>query len=301
MADPAESTGLFPEKTEMTLAVAWIRRINNCHELVVASDSRLSGGRNFDSCAKIIPLPRSDSFVCCAGDTDITYPLALQIFTGISSYRRSNDRSLDICVLRAHLLKILNAAVATISSQYAELRRPNRLTQLLFGGYSWVERAFRIWRFSYSRSEQKFIYTPAPAWCRGRAPVIFAGDWQWKARARLITLLRSRHGATPQSDVDFYFDWEPFEILRDILREESGDDHSSIGGPPQLVKVYQHMNCKHIGVFWPNKAGGDVTIAGRTILDYERPDCWILDPDTLITSHPYYTAADGIGNETVDE
>jgi hypothetical protein len=274
----------------MTLAVAWVRRINDCDELVVASDSRLSGGRNFDSCAKIIPLPRSDAVLCCAGDTDITYPLTLQVFTAISTYKRSNNRSLDICILRAHMLKILNAAVATITSAQAELRRPNRLTQLLFGGYSWVEKAFRIWRFSYSQSEKRFIYSPAPAWCRGRAPVIFAGDWQWRARSRLISLIRSRYGATPQADVDFYFDWEPFEVLRDVLREVADEDEASIGGPPQIMKVYQHMNCQHISVFWPSQADGKITIAGRTILGYERPDCWVLDPDTFISSHSYYTA-----------
>jgi len=213
----------------------------------------------------------------------------MQISTGIATYRRSNDRSLDICELRGRLLKILNSAVGTISSPHAELRKPDRLTQLLFGGYSWVQKQFRIWRFSYSRAEDQFFYTPAPAWCHGRAPVIFAGDWQRKARSRLINLLRTRHRATPQGNVNFHFDWEPFEIVRDILREESGDHNSSVGGPPQVMKVYQHMNAKHIGVFWPNKAEGKITIAGRTILTYERPDCWVLDPDTFVTSHPYYT------------
>jgi hypothetical protein len=68
-----------------------------------------------------------------------------------------------------------------------------------------------------------------------------------------------------------------------------------------VMKVYQHMNAKHIGVFWPSKQEGNVTIAGRTILPYERPDCWILDPDTFVTSHPYYTLADNAGDGVADE
>ena len=269
----------------MTLAVAWIRRIKDCEELIVASDSRLSGGRNLDSCAKIFSLPRSDSFICCAGETDITYPLAMQVQTAISTYSRSHDRSLDICDLRGHVLKILNSAVSSIRTPIPELRHPTKETQFIFGGYSWVEKKFKIWRLSYSKGQGRFIYQLAPAWCNGRAPVIFAGDWQWKARERLIHLLRVKHGVTPQSDKRFYFGWQPFEILRDLLREEVGGRDSSIGGAPQVVKVYQHLNCRHIGVFWPKKEGGHVFVAGRPVLDYEDLDCWVLDPDTFMTSH----------------
>ena len=73
----------------MTLAVAWIRRIADCEELVVATDSRLSGGRTIDGCAKIILLPRTDAFLACAGDTDITYPLAHQVSSAIAAYERT--------------------------------------------------------------------------------------------------------------------------------------------------------------------------------------------------------------------
>lgn len=55
------------------------------------------------------------------------------------------------------------------------------------------------------------------------------------------------------------------------------------------MKVYQHMNCRSIGVFWPAKEGGKLTVAGRILQPYEKPTCWMLDPDTLATSHIYYT------------
>jgi hypothetical protein len=273
----------------MTLAVAWIRRIRDCEELIVASDSRLSGGRTIDGCAKIILLPRSDAFLCCAGDTDITYFLANQVASAVNVYERSADRSLDIRDLRGHVLKILTKAMEGIETPIDSLAYPDRFTQLLFGGYSWQGKTFEIWRLSYSKPEGSFRYYPAPGWCGGRARVVFAGDWQHIARRRLINLLRERHSVTPQSDVDFHFSWEPFEVLRDCLRETEGDSKASIGGPPQIAKVYQHLNTRPIGVFWPNKESGQVAVAGRFLLEYEKVGCWLLDPDTLRTSHLYYS------------
>jgi hypothetical protein len=273
----------------MTLAVAWIRRIRDCEELVVVSDSRLSGGRNLDSCAKLFSLPRSDSFLCCAGDTTITYPLLMQMVTAIGIFEKSRDRSLDVKHLRGHLMKILNAAIAGVSTPIRELRYPERFTEFLFGGYSWVEKKFKIWRFSYSIPRRCFVHSPAQPWANGRAAILFAGDWQYEARRRLVALLRHRDGITPRVKANFVLDWQPFEVLRDLLRELATDRTVSIGGPPQIMKVYQHMNCRPIGVFWPAKEGGKMTVAGRTLQGYEKPMCWMMDPDTFVTSHSYYT------------
>lgn len=273
----------------MTLAVAWVRRIKDCEELIVASDSRLSGGRNIDSCAKIFSLPRSDSFLCCAGETDLTYPLAMQVYSAIANYSRGQDRSLDIVDLRSHVIKILNQSVSSITSSVQSMRFPEKYTQFLFGGYSWTQKGFKIWRLSYSVPQKRFSYERAPPWFSGRAPVIFAGDWQHKAKAMLINQLRKNHGVTPQSDKEFFFDWQPFEILRDILRTNADDSSASIGGAPQVMKIYQHMNCRQIGVFWPRQDGGQIFVSGRPILPYEKPDCWILDPDTFMTSNVHYS------------
>lgn len=199
---------------------------------------------------------------------------------------------MDICDLRGHVIKILNQEIAGIDTPIKELKSPDKFTQFLFGGYSWVNKSFRIWRLSYSIPEKRFMHHPAPPWFHGRSPVIFIGDWQRSARQRLISLLRKRHKITPQTDVDFSLDWEPFEILRDLLREQAGDSSSSIGGPPQILKVYQHLNSKRIGVYWPTHASGQIAIAGRKVRPYEKPDCWILDPDTFITSHLHYTNED---------
>ena len=71
-------------------------------------------------------------------------------------------------------------------------------------------------------------------------------------------------------------DMEPFEVLRDMTREEA---YPSIGGPPQVVKVYRHMNSLPFGVYWPTRESGVKTLLGRPLLDYEIPGAPVIDPD----------------------
>jgi hypothetical protein len=252
----------------MTLAVSWIRDVKGCEELIVTSDSRLSGGRMLDSCAKILLLPGSYSFLCCVGETDITYPLALQVIVATSMYERSANGSLDLCELRGHVLKILNKALSEIRSPVKALRTPERFTEFLFGGYSWKRKRFLIWKVHFSVTKKEFHLRHATSCWHSRATFVFAGDGdlQIEAKKRLGQMLFQRgilkRGINSNLNVNFAFDWEPFEVLR----ENANKDDKPIGGPPQIAKIYQHRNARYIGVNWPRSDGGAVYIAGRPFL-----------------------------------
>jgi hypothetical protein len=57
----------------MTVAIAWVRAIRDCEELLFVSDSRLSGdGRNLDVSPKILTLPRTDCAICFGGEIKST-------------------------------------------------------------------------------------------------------------------------------------------------------------------------------------------------------------------------------------
>jgi hypothetical protein len=71
-------------------------------------------------------------------------------------------------------------------------------------------------------------------------------------------------------------DMEPFEVLRDIIRSEAVP---SVGGPPQVVKLYEHMNAIPFGVYWPNRDSCQVTILGRPLMSYEATSWRVIDPD----------------------
>jgi hypothetical protein len=71
---------------------------------------------------------------------------------------------------------------------------------------------------------------------------------------------------------------EPFEILRDMIRERT---HPLIGGAPQMLKIYRHMNTKPYAIYWPNKDSLRITLFGRPLLDYETTESLVLNPDSL--------------------
>jgi hypothetical protein len=161
----------------------------------------------------------------------------------------------------------------------------------LFGGYSWISKSFELWSIQYSPGGRSFVARPPK--CIRRIPhtgelaissrlqgegerlsgnLLFAGDQAAVGEKLLIERLNNK-SATERLDM------EPFEVVRDMLRD--GGRSETIGGAPQLIKVYQYMRTAPIGVFWPDKASGKVHLQGRPCLGYERIDRWVLDPDTL--------------------
>lgn len=282
----------------MTIAVAWVRKTINCEELVFASDSRLSGdGRIFDGCPKILTLPRNGCAICFAGYTGDAFPLMLQLSLAIDSHAPAKRGSLKLSSLRTHALKVFNtmADQIQVSEFVANSEDTEPEVTFLFGGYSWDRKEFQLWTISYYASTKSFEAHPShwltfsnkagkiefrrrvkigDAHNLGR--IAFAGDQAAVARKLLLEKLNANAYTG-----DEYLDWQPFEVVRDMLR----DPHHSetIGGAPQVTKVHQYMQSGPYGVFWPNKESGKVHLHGRACLGYERIDRWVLDPDTLRT------------------
>jgi hypothetical protein len=283
----------------MTIAVAWVRTINGCEELVFVTDSRLSGdGRTFDACPKVMTLPRSDCAIAFAGYTGHAYPMMQQLALAIDAHAPLRRRSMDLPAMRSHALKIFDSMSELILSSQ-RLSTPVSAApeaEFLFGGYSWIKKKFEIWAIRYNVRDRRFVAEPAhwvcidnrserivirrrpdkaDARCLGK--LAFAGDQAPLAKEKLIErLARLLNANMPK------FDWEPFEVVRDMLR----DPHHSetIGGAPQIVKVYQYMDAAPLGVYWPKKSDGIVHLQGRPCLGYERIDRFVLDPDTLRSS-----------------
>jgi len=263
----------------MTLAMAWVRSLpGQCEELIFATDSRLTGGKTVDCCPKILIPARSDCAICFAGDTDYAYPLMLQMSYAMQHHEPCRTRAMDIRDLRGHLIKIVTHYISSVVDN--RLGTPD--ISLIFGGYSWTQKEFNIYRIYFNKNENRVVYESAKN-PHGLGKVIYAGDWANQARTRVFNLLRERDKISGPPGIDAHrFDFEPFEVLRDCLREAQNND--SIGGAPQIVKVYQHLNCRATGVYWPDVESQQVNLLGRPLFDYENIDAWILDPDRLYTS-----------------
>ena len=267
----------------MTLSVAWIRSVGAVEELVFASDSRLRGGQAWDCCPNIMTLPRTDCLISFAGETSYAYPLMLQMIRSIEFYPPSLNRRTDIAVAKGHTLRVFNQMRGLIHELPVGDDNPgDPATLFLFGGFSWRRQDFRIWKLHYDQDIDKFTFRPTKSWKgqrEGRKIVTFAGDAIDEAHERLVELLRRRRKLTTSG-----FNMEPFEVLRDMIRSP---DYPTIGGAPQVAKVYRYMRTQFFAVRWPDNIGVPHAL-GRPALSYEKFETPIIDPDSpaIHSAHP---------------
>ena len=134
----------------MTITAAWLRSIGGVRELVLAADSRLTGGYCWDACPKLLPLPRGDCALSFAGDTGFAYPVMLQIASAVRMYPKARHRSQDLFDFKGKVLEIINEMRTHIHSAVpAEAAPGEEQTFLLLAGYSWRESTFAIWTLHF--------------------------------------------------------------------------------------------------------------------------------------------------------
>jgi hypothetical protein len=247
----------------MTLAAAWLRRVNDNSELVFASDSRLTGGETWDRAQKVFCLPRTDALLCFAGRTFFALPATFQIISALDAYPPSRRRSADIENANGHIVRVLN-------EMYANRDVPRGMedpeAEFIFGGWSWRCARFRLWSIRWSAHTEQFESKLIPP-MRGRPGTLcwFAGSQDAVADAR-IGLERMLHeeGVSPGASLDL----QPLALIARTCIQQTYPD---VGGAPQVAKVYQHMNTQQFAVSWPTSSGGLLRphLAGRPLLGYE--------------------------------
>jgi len=255
----------------MTLCVAWVRKVNNVEELLIATDSRLRSFGSWNCGPKIMTFSRTDCAICFEGDTTFAYPMMLQVQTSVANFPKANNRSQDLVDFKGHILRIMNDML-----QYkSDYEIPD--TSFLFGGYSWKTDRFVLWQIHYDKHHRIFTHRPISFWrgVKGEIKVSFTGDYTEDAKDRLVTLLKDKNKLS-----NGHLDMEPFEVLRDMLQERDEDKYPLIGGAPQLVKVYKHMNRTPIAVKWQIDKKNVISLLGRPLLDYEKTSFPIIDPET---------------------
>ncbi|MBL0517520.1 hypothetical protein [Aeromonas caviae] len=275
----------------MTIAAAWVRTLKKAEELIVVSDSRLNGSMKMDCGQKVHSLPRSDAFICFAGNTMWAYPLIHQVISAISTYDRSASRAQDIVELKTHVLKVFESLRDQIHDAVPGEDEPD--AEFIFGGYSWKNRKFMIWHIYYQPRMGVFEAHPAKEW-KGK-PWVFAGDTHQVKEAdfRFRKILEDKK-ARPHEVENFKLNWEPFEAICSMLKDaQVGNEYkySTIGGAPQILKIYEFLSSSHFAVKWKNHDDDEPVsyVSGRKTLGFETPDLWVFDPETLTTSHPLHS------------
>jgi hypothetical protein len=263
----------------MTLGVLWVRNAGpDMFELCVASDSRLTGGTAWDCAQKVFPLPRGDCALAFAGDTTHAYPLVTQTVNYVLSYERAQSRALDLGSFKGHLGRVIERMRMTL----VDVEFGNRVTcDLLLVGYDWRTSNFKAWRLALGESgESQFQRVPNMGAQQKRPRdgwrFHFYGDDNaaLDATQRVLGTMRAKSQEIRQLDM------EPFSVLTSIINERK---YHSIGGAPQLVKVYRHMNCMPYNVRWP-RPGSAAFLLGRELLSYETNRFLVMNPETYETT-----------------
>jgi hypothetical protein len=266
----------------MTLAVVWTRPTTGpLHELVVASDSRLTSSGHVDICQKIFPLLRGDCFLAFCGDTALAFPLIFQVQASIQNFRPAVERRQDITQLLPQILQLINAyRYAWQDYDDVVVDIENTTTKFLFGGWSWIFGKFFIYPIHFDKKTQSFhAYTHSSVVARlglkRGEQCIAIGNYTAEFNARLRQVISEKALTS--------LNYEPLHVLAEMLRTSkfidrrsadsfymSRDKAREIGGAPQVIKIYQYANYRPIAIRWPDESGTmGVTLFGRPLFDYE--------------------------------
>jgi len=249
----------------MTSVVAWERSVGVLSELVIASDSRLSGGESWDACAKIFDVGRDDAVLAFAGDTLRALPLVLQAIATSRTFQGSATRTLDLPHFAGHLNNVLNAVLMEVRSEAVGLSTTNLSDpkcEFILAGWSWKSSAFRIYRFRYVRSKGAFTCFHAPK----RLPSAIRGPGRGALYTTIgdasVRLTGSLARAYNLGEIDGPLGYHPLEYL---YRQALDPGERTVGGPVQVAKVYRSIRVEHFAT----RTNGRAALAGRPRLDYE--------------------------------
>lgn len=256
----------------MTLVVSWTRKTSTGRELWVMSDSRLSGGKCWDYGPKVFGIGRSDAVMAFAGDTAWTYPLIAQVTSYVESFVNLRERAIDFIDAQAKIIRMLNESLSFVSDAAdPSLELPD--CTFIFAGYSARKQDFIINRIVFHSKRRKFEIRSAKK-INGELLAAIGDKGPVSAISRRISDRIKKYTGT-----DFKLDMAPSETFFDVL---SSKRFREIGGAPQLTKIYQNMNQKHFGVYWPPELPIEeqkIYLRGRELGKFEVLDHpWVFDP-----------------------
>ena len=249
----------------MTLGVAWIRNTANVQEVVVASDSLLSAGpETWEACPKILPLPRTDAVISFAGVTEFAYPAMLQISRAIESHPAQVERRYDITYLAGLVEDVINQLDSFARTEAPDsLKQSRKVTEFLLSGFSWKYSSFRIWRFAWDPRYRRYTKRQCGAERGSDRQATFRFIGTHAAQGRAVSELRKIVAGRSSRKLDM----EPYEVLAAIIESK---EYRDIGGAPQVVKVYRHLNSQVFGTTWTIRGEEVETYAGRPLLEFEK-------------------------------
>ncbi len=240
----------------MTISTVWQRKFAGVDEIIFASDSRLSAGYRWDCAQKIFPIEGPNFCISFAGHADFAFPCIFQFQCMVKNYPRFATGAAPIAVAAKDFLAIVNQLHELVDDRMlAQFHQ----TEFLLAGYDFFtgEMYGKSIRYDEETNIYKRFDLGGIKSGEVQATVGFAGDGYHEFFKGLGTKI-----AAQKTELNY----QPLETLNDVILQQ--DKYSTIGGNPQIVKVYRHRNFLPYAVRQNENA--EVTLFGRPLLQYER-------------------------------
>lgn len=264
----------------VTLVAIWVRAPGPYRELIMASDSRVKAGPDYSDCnAKMLALSRPATAVAMSGDASEAYSFLLQILATSSLLDGHANGRTDLRGLADDLKPVLQD---TRFRSYSEITRKRTekppTLDVVLAGWSWRRSRFEGYSYGFNDSGDVVKKSLRELDEQTAYGVYFAGSGAREALNRLHRILREEGLPRPKAgDPDarkkartYFLDWQPLQILLDISADRT---QTSIGGPPQILRMYQYGQTETF--VWQDDNGVRY-YAGRRLGDKERSDRRVL-------------------------
>ena len=202
--------------------------------------------------------------------------MILNLISSIKLNKRLQSPRIDIEEVLNNLASLFTSLVHTIVREIKDqdVHKLRAEAEFLFGGWSWLENRFRIWRLYYSKDAEGFVfkeYTDDPSKTRVYA---FLGNPETLARNAAEQYKKEVFNNDSQ---DEKLDMEPLRVLIDMSRDTGIRE---VDGPIQIAKVYKSGTSELFGMYWQEKPH----FQARTFAKHNKPDVRYFDPETLTLS-----------------
>jgi hypothetical protein len=257
----------------VTLIAAWIRKNSNLKELVLASDSRVSGGESWDTCPKLVALPRPATAIAMSGDATAAYAFLLHAINTCTLLDGHQSGRSDIGYLANKLRVLYAASRREVSDLPLGQSAPDVVTlNVVLVGWSWRNLCFEGYSYRYDKNGHLQMRRLPSLAENSWGSFYFAGDASRTAQARTWVRIRNNgyplmHDSEDPEKLanETFLNWEPLETLLDVIADPSA---RTVGGAPQLMKIYQYGECESF--VWRDANGS--FYGGREIDEKERFD-----------------------------
>lgn len=198
----------------MTLCVAWRRRVDSEDQLILATDSMITGGFEYPHGTKLLVFSRGDCGLCWEGSTAFTYSFAenARVDIDFSDSLAASDKPLFIVAER--ITKVVNSLWRANLNDPSSMFKNEELS-FLFGGYCPRYKELQFWHIRQNEQLERF-----------------------SAERRRLSIGKPCFIGSGRSHARAIFDNEPeLSPYQALLRVIEDSNIRDVGGIPQLVTI----------------------------------------------------------------